>query len=50
MQISKWAFLSENHFFGKFWVEMKNNTELINKLKLEIESNFVSEKYETDFF
>lgn len=29
---------------------MKNNTELINKLKLEIESNFASEKYETDFF
>ena len=29
---------------------MKNNTELRNRLKLEIESNFVGEKYETDFF
>ena len=29
---------------------MENNTELTNKLQLEIKSNVVSEKYETDFF
>ena len=29
---------------------MENNTELPNKLKLEIKSNVVSEKYETNFF
>ena len=28
---------------------MENNTELPNKLKLEIKSNVASEKYETNF-
>ena len=40
----------ENKHFSQKTISLENNTELINKLKLEIESNFVSEKYETDFF